>query len=183
MGMPVFDQITPLHATILVPDIIAATAIVEAAVAAIIEVAVAVITAHTIPEEAILMANAAEATPGGGPIPVTEAYDHDNPDDTTTDHDLAKGIDPAAEASLNPQEDVTAIDPILQIANIPGIPRSLLEGNDVEQIKADECRHRSSKPSHKAHYRSSCQNCYVVKYVVDVLNIVALIDSHVLMSR
>ena len=116
MGTPAFNRIAPLHAIILVPDIIAATAIIEAAVVVIITVAVAVIIAH-----AILMANATGATPGGGLIPMTH-HNHNRPDITATDHDLTEGIALAAEASLNPQEDVTAIDPILQIANIPGVP-------------------------------------------------------------
>ena len=76
--MPAFNRIALLHAIILVPDIITATAIIEAAVAVIIKVAVAVIInvavafiiAQAIPKEAILMANTAGATPGGL-IPVT----------------------------------------------------------------------------------------------------------------
>ena len=80
MEMPAFNWIALPHVTILVPDVIATTAVIEAAVAVII--------AHTIPEEAIPMANATEATSGGGPIPMTH-HDHDHPDDATTDHDLA----------------------------------------------------------------------------------------------
>ena len=162
MGMPAFDQITLFHVILLVPDVIAATAIIEAAVVVTIEVAVAVIIVHTIPKGAVLMANTTEATPGGGPIPVTH---HDHPDNTTANHDLTEDIDlaPTAEANLDPQEEGTAIAPILQIANVPSVPQSLPEENDIEQIKAVECSHRSSKPSHKASYRSSCQNCYVVK--------------------
>ena len=76
--------------------------------------------AHAIPEEAILTANAAGATPGD--LTPRTHHDHDHPDDTTTDHDLAEGINLTAEASLNPQEDVIAINPILQIINIPGVP-------------------------------------------------------------
>ena len=71
MGTPAFDQIAPLHGIALAPDIITATAVITAAVVVIIGVAVAVIMAHTIPEEAILTANAAGATPGGDLAPVT----------------------------------------------------------------------------------------------------------------
>ena len=110
-------------------------------------------------------------------------HDHNHPDNTTANHNLAEGINPTAKANLNPQEDVTAIPPTFQIANIPGVPQSLPEGNDIEQIEAVECSHQSSKLSHKASYRSNYQNCYVVKYIVDVLNIVVLVDNHVLMSH
>ena len=79
MEMPAFDQIVLLHMILLVPDVITATAITEAAVAVIIKVVVAVITVHTIPEEVILTANATEATPGGDPIHVTH-HDHNHLD-------------------------------------------------------------------------------------------------------
>ena len=49
-------------------------------------------------------------------------HDPDHLDNTTADHDLAEDIDPAAKANLDPQEDGTAITPILQIANVPDIP-------------------------------------------------------------
>ena len=103
MGMSAFDQITLLHVIIPVPDVIAATAIIKAAVAVII--------AHTVPKEAIPLANTAEATPGGDPIPMT----HHNPshlDNTTADHDLAEDIDPTAGANLDPQEGGTAVAPV-----------------------------------------------------------------------
>ena len=108
---------------LLVPDVIAATAIIKAAVAVIIEAVVAVSIVHTIPEEAILAADTTEATPGGGPIHMTH-HNHDHPDDTTTDHDLTEDIDPTptAEANLNLQEEGTAIAPILQITNVPSMP-------------------------------------------------------------
>ena len=118
-----FDQIALLHMILLVPDVIAATAIIKAAVVVTIKVAVAVITVHTILKGAILTANAAEVTPGGGPIPVTH-HDHDHLDDATTNHNLAEDIDIAlaAEANLDPQEEGMANTPILQIANVPSMP-------------------------------------------------------------
>ena len=79
MEMPAFDQIALLHVILLVPDIIAATAIVEAAVAVIIEAVVAAIIVHTVPEEAVLMADAAETAPGGGLVHVTH-HNHDHLD-------------------------------------------------------------------------------------------------------
>ena len=129
MGTPATDQITPLHVIILVPGIITATAIIkaavaviiEAAVAVIIEVAVAAIIAPAVPEEAILMANAAGVASGGGLIPMTH-HNPNHPDNTTANHNLTEGIDLTIEASLDSQEDITAIDPALQIASIPGIP-------------------------------------------------------------
>ena len=53
-------------------------------------------------------------------------------DDTTTGHDLT----PAAGADLDHQEEGTAIIPILQITNIPGVLQDLPGGNDTELIEA-----------------------------------------------
>ena len=120
MEMPVFHQITLLHVVLLVPDVIAATAIIQAAVAVIIEVVVAVIIVHTVPKEAILVADAAEAAPGGGPVHVAH-HNHDHLDDTTAGHNLTEDIDLtlAAGADLDHQEEGTAFTPVLQITNAP----------------------------------------------------------------
>ena len=62
--MPAFDQIVPSHMILLpVPGIIAVIAIIKAAVAVTIKVAVTVVC--TIPREAVLMTDIAEATPDG----------------------------------------------------------------------------------------------------------------------
>ena len=150
MEIPAFTQIALLHMILLVPDVIAATAITEAAVAviikaavaAIIEVAVAAITVHTIPEEAILTADTTEATQGGDPFRMAHP-NHNHLDDTTADHNLAEDVDPSptAGADLDHQEEGTAIIPILQITNVPSMPQSLPEGNDIEQIEAVKCIH------------------------------------------
>ena len=106
---PAFDQIAPLCGITPAPDVVAATAVTTAAVIVII------------PKEATLAANAAGATPGGDLVPTTH-HNSDHPDNTTADHDLAEDIDPTAEASLDPQEDIIATNPILQIVNAPGVP-------------------------------------------------------------
>ena len=72
MGMLVSNLTVPSHTTLLlVIGIIKAAAIIGAAAvigaAAIIEVAVTEV--YTIPREAVLMPDAARATPGRGPIP------------------------------------------------------------------------------------------------------------------
>ena len=103
----------PLRGIALAPDIITAIAVTVAAVV--------VIMTNVIPKEAVLTGNTAGATPGGDLVPMTH-HNPDHPDDTTTDHDLTEGIDLAAEASLDPCEDIIAASPILQIINVPGIP-------------------------------------------------------------
>ena len=173
MEMPAFNQITLLYVIILVPDVIAATAIIKAAVAVIIQVVVAAIIVHTIP-----LTDAAEA-PGWDLIHVTH-HNHGHLDDTTASHNLAKDINltHAAGVDLDHWVEDTVIIPIwsLQIANVPGMLWGLPERNDTELIEAVKCSHQLSKPSHETSNRSSCQNCYMVKYVIDVLNIVALIN-------
>ena len=158
MEMPAFDQIILLHMILLLPDIISATAIVKAAV--IIKVVVAVIVVHAIPREVVLMTDATEATPGGDPIHMTH-HNLSHLNNTTTGHDLTEDIDltPTAGADLDHQKEGTDVIPVLQIANISGMPQSLPGRNNTELIKAVKCSHRLSKPSHKASYRSSCQNC------------------------
>ena len=98
MGMPAFDWIILFHVILLpVPDVIAAIAIIEAAVAVIIKVVVAVTIVYTIPGEAILMTDATEVTPDKDLIHGT----HHNPghlNNTTASHglhlDLAEDVDP-----------------------------------------------------------------------------------------
>ena len=126
MEMSAFDQIVLLHVILLVPDVI------KAAVAVIIEVVVAVIIVHTIPKEAVLAADTIETALGGNPIHMTH-HNHNHLDDTTTDHDLTEDVDPtpAARADLDHQEEGTAVIPILQIANVPGVPQSLPGGNNT----------------------------------------------------
>ena len=94
MEMPAFDQIILPHVILLVPDIIAAIAIIEAAVALII---VYTILGEAIPGEAILATDAAEATQDGDLVQMI----HHSPshlNDTTTGHnlhvDLTEDIDP-----------------------------------------------------------------------------------------
>ena len=88
-----------------VADVITAVAIIKAAVAVIIEVVVAVTIAYTIPGEAILMTDAAEATPDEDLIQGT----HHNPghlDDITAGHnlhlDITKDINPAHVVGAGP---------------------------------------------------------------------------------
>ena len=139
MEMPAFYQIILLCVIFLVPDIIAATPIIKAAVAVIIEVVVAAIVVHTIPREAVLMTDAAEAVPGGDPVHMT-CHNHGHLEDTTVGHNLAKDVNltHAARSDLDHREEDTAIIPIwrLQIANIPGVLWGLPERNDTELIKA-----------------------------------------------
>ena len=114
-------------------DAVAATAITAAA---------AVVTGdHAIPEEVIPAADVTGVTPGGGLVPVTH-HDHGPLDNITITHDPAEGIDPTTEVGLDPREEAPVVDPVLQIANIPGMFHSLLMRNDVEQVGA-------SIPSHK----------------------------------
>ena len=109
MEMPAFNWIILPHMILLVPDVITAVAITEAAVAAITGVVVAVIIVCTIPREAI---PTTEATPGGDLIHVTHNPSH--LDDTTTGHDLTKDINPThvARAGPNHQEEDTDIIPV-----------------------------------------------------------------------
>ena len=122
---------------------------------------VTVIEVHTIPREAIPMTDAAEAAPGD-----LVHMTHHNPghiDNTTTGHDLTKDVNPTHAAGADPdhQEQDTAIIPVrsLQITNAPGMLQDLPGRSDTELIEAVKCSHQLSKPSHKASYRSSCQNC------------------------
>ena len=124
---PAFNWIAPFHGITWALDIIAATAITTAAAAVIVN--------HVIPKEVVLAADTTGATPGGDLVPMTH-HNHDHPDDTTVDHNPAKGIDLTTEAGLDPQEDVIAVNPILQIINIPGMLQSLWTGSNVEQVKA-----------------------------------------------
>ena len=124
MGMPTFNQIIPSHVILLsVPGIIAAIAIIKAAVTVTIEVAVAVTIevevavtiVYTIPTEAILMTDIAEATPDGDLTHRTlDTPNHLS--NTTVSHNLhlnlAEGVDPihAVEAGPDhPGEDMVII--------------------------------------------------------------------------
>ena len=163
MEMPAFNWIILPCMVLLVPDIITAVAIIEAAVAVITKVVVAVIVVHTVPGEAILVTDATEATSGGDPIHVTH-HNPGHPDDTNANYDLTKDINPTlvvAEAGLNHQEENMAIIPVqsLQIASTPGMLRDLPGRNDTELIETVYCSHQLLKPSHEANYRSSCQSC------------------------
>ena len=114
-------------------DAVTATAITAAAV---------VVTGdHTTPREAIPTADVAGVTTEEGPIPVTH-HDHSPLNDNAIGHNPTEGIDPTIKAGLDPQEDAPVINPVLQIANVPGVLRSLPTGSDVEQVGA-------SIPSHK----------------------------------
>ena len=113
MEMSAFNQIVLSHMTLLVPDILAAIAIIEAAVAVITGVVVAVIIVHTIPGEAIPTTDATEAALGGDLAHVTH-HNLGHPDDTTAGHDLAKDVDPIliARTGLDHQGEDTAIIPV-----------------------------------------------------------------------
>ena len=95
MEMPAFDQIILPCMILLVPDII--IAIIEAAVAAITEVVVAVIVVHTIPGEAVLMTDAAEAAPGRDPVCMTH-HTLGHLTDTVTNFDLSNDVNPTLTA-------------------------------------------------------------------------------------
>ena len=69
-------------------------------------------------------------------------HDPGPPGITAISHGPAKGIDPVTEVGLNPQGGTPVINPVLQIASIPGVLRSLLTGNDVEQVGALIPSHR-----------------------------------------
>ena len=62
-------------------------------------------------------------------------HDHDHLNDTAISHDPAEGINPTTGVGLDPQEGILAIDPILQIVNIPGVLQSLWTGSDIEQVE------------------------------------------------
>ena len=130
---PAFGRTAPLLGITRAPDIITAAAITAAAV---------VVTGdHIIPKEVVLAADTAGVAPGGGPVPVTHC-NHGHLDDATIGHDPAEGIDPTTGVGLDPQEDTPVINPVLQIANVPGVLRSPLTGSNVERVGA-------SIPSHK----------------------------------
>ena len=97
MEMPAFDWIILLHVILLVLDIITAIAIIKAAVAVITKVVVAVIIAHTVPGEAILVTDAAEATPGRDPIHMTH-HTLGHLADTTANPNLVNNVDPTLTA-------------------------------------------------------------------------------------
>ena len=65
------------------------------------------------------------------------------PGDATIGHGPAEGIDPAIKVGLNPRGGTPVINPILQIASVPGVLRSLLTGNDVERVGASTLSHKS----------------------------------------
>ena len=130
---PALDWTAPLYGITWALGTVAAAAITAAA---------AVVTRdHIVPKEVILTADATGVAPGGGPIPMTH-HDHNHPDDVAISHDPTKGIDLATRVGLNPQEDVLAINPILQIINVPDVLRSLQTGSNFEQVEA-------SIPSHE----------------------------------
>ena len=52
----------------------------------------------------------------------------------TISHGPAEGIDPVTGVGLDPRGGAPVIDPVLQIASVPGVLRSLLTGNDVERV-------------------------------------------------
>ena len=109
---PAFNQIAPLPGIAWAPEVIEATAVIAAA---------AVVTmTHIILVEAVLTADAPRVTPEGDLIPTTH-HNHSHPDNTTIDHNPTEGTDLTTETALNPQEDIIAINPVLQIVNIPGI--------------------------------------------------------------
>ena len=147
MEMAAFDRIVLPHVILLVPDIIAAIAIIKAAVVVIIEVVVAVIVVYTIPGEAILVTDAADATPDGDC--------HLNV--TTAGHnlymDLAEDVNPTHIARVSPdhrEEDSHCS--CLQIVNAPGVLLDLPGGSDTESIEAVYCSHQLSKLSHEVNY-------------------------------
>ena len=143
MGIPAFNWIVLPHMILLVPDIIAAIAIIAAAVAVIIEVVVAVTIVYTIPGEAVLMTDTAEAAPDGDLIHRTH-HNPSNLDDTTAGHDLhvdlTEDVDPTpiVGAGLNhPEQDMAIIAEVimvqsLQIANPPGMPPGLPGRSNTE---------------------------------------------------
>ena len=115
------------------PGAITATAITAAA---------AVVTGdHATPGEAIPTADVTGVTQEGGPVPMTH-HNPGPPGNTAIGHAPAEGIDPTTEVGLNSQGGAPVINPILQIASIPGVLRSLPTGNDIEWVGA-------STPSHK----------------------------------
>ena len=147
-------------------QVMTATAIITTAVAVITKVVVAVIIVCTILREAVLMTDAAEATPDGDLLHVT-CHNPSHLNDTTISHDLH--VDPTEDVNLthitgagpDHQETDTAIIPVqsLQITNAPGVLLDLPGRSDTELIKAVYCSHQLSKLSHEANYRSSCQDC------------------------
>ena len=106
------NRTVPLLRIARAPDAIAATAIMAAAV---------VVTGdHAAPREAVPAADIAGFTPEGGPIPMTH-HDPGPLNDSAIGHGPTKGIDPATKVGLDPQGDAPVIDPVLQIASIPGV--------------------------------------------------------------
>ena len=151
MEMPAFNQIVLSHMILLVSDIIKAVAIIKAAVAIITKVVVAVIIVHTIPGEA---------------VPVTDATEDLSQSQSSWWHhhwswSHKRCQSHAARADLDHHEEDTVVIPIqsIQIANVPGMLRGLPGRNDTELIEAVKCSHQLLKLSHKASYKSSCQNC------------------------
>ena len=113
---PAFEWIAPLSGITWALDIVTATAVTTAA---------AVVNGdHVIPKEVILTADATGFAPGGGPIHMTHC-DHNHPNDATIGHNPAKGIDLTTGVGVDPQEDILAINPILQIINVSGVLRSI----------------------------------------------------------
>ena len=91
-----------------------------AAATATTTAAVVVTGDHATPREAIPTADVTGVTPEGGPFPVT----HHDPGPlgiATISHGPAECINPITEVDLDPQGGAPAINPVLQIASIPGI--------------------------------------------------------------
>ena len=123
---PAFGQTAPLRGITQAPGIVAAAAITAAA---------AVVTGdHIIPKEVILTADTAGVAPEGGPIPMTHC-NHDHLDNAAISHDPTEGINPTTGVGLNPWGGILAVNPILQIINIPSMLQSLWTGSDVEHIE------------------------------------------------
>ena len=127
------DQTVPLLGIAWALDTVTATAITTAA---------AVVTRdHATPGEAIPTADVTGVTPEGGPVPVTH-HDPGPPGDAAISHGPTEGINPTTKVGLNPRGGTPVIDPILQITSFPGMLRSLLTGNDVEQVGASTSSHK-----------------------------------------
>ena len=130
---PALNLTASLHGLARAPGPVTATAITTAAVV--------VTRDHVVPKEVIPTADTTGVAPGGGPIPATHR-NHKPLNVTTIGHDPAKGINPATGLGLDPQEDAPVADPVLQIANIPGVLRSPLTGSNVEQVGALIASHK-----------------------------------------
>ena len=61
-------------------------------------------------------------------------HDLGPPGTAAIDHSPIEGVDPITEVGLDLQGGTPVINPVLQIASIPGMLRSLLTGNGTERV-------------------------------------------------